>query len=123
MTGRVVGYQARLGVVFRLPRQPDLEIEFVIDTGFESTLTLRISAVAAMQLPFYQRIRANLADNSVRMVDVHKATILWDGQEEAVAVLAMGQRPLLGTMLLAGHDLAIHFEDGGDLSLLPFPSP
>lgn len=123
MMGRVAGHQARLGVVFRLPRQPDLEIEFVVDTGFEGTLTLPVSAVAAMGLPFYQRIRANLADDSLCMVDVHRARIRWDGQEAEVAVLAMGQRPLLGTMLLDGHDLSIHFVDGGNVSLQPFRSP
>ena len=120
MTGRVVGSQPRIGVVFRLPEQPDLEIEFAIDTGFEGALTLPVAAVAALRLPFYQRIPANLADDTVVMVDVHKATIAWRGHEIAVAVLAMGRRPLLGTSLLDGHDVAIHFEDGGVLSVVPF---
>jgi len=122
MTGRVVGHQARLGVAFRLRGQPDLEIQFVINTGFEGTLTLPESAVLAMQLPFYQRIRGNLADDGACMVAVHKATILWGGQEAEVAVLAMGQRPLLGTMLLDGHNLTIPFVDGGVLSLVPLQS-
>jgi clan AA aspartic protease len=120
MTGRVVGSQPRFGVVFRLPHQPDLEIEFVVDTGFEGGLTLPPAAVVAMGLPFYQRIPANLADDSTRMVDVYRATIVWNGYPLQVAVLAMGQRPLLGTALLDGHDLAIHFEDAGEVLLTPF---
>jgi clan AA aspartic protease len=120
MNGTVVGTQPRIGVTFKLAPQPDVQIEFVIDTGFEGTLTLPPPAVAAMGLPFYQRIRANLADGSVRMVDVHKATIRWHSRELDVAVLAMGTRPLLGTSLLEGSDLMVHFEDGGALSLVPF---
>jgi predicted aspartyl protease len=32
--GRIVGLQARVAVTFRRAGQPDLAIEFVVDTGF-----------------------------------------------------------------------------------------
>jgi len=35
----VVGLQILVGVVFRLPNRPDIEIEFVVDTGFEGALS------------------------------------------------------------------------------------
>ena len=120
MTGAVVGQQPHLGVVFVLSNQQHLSIEFVVDTGYEGALTLPETAVVALNLPFHQRISANLADDSSRRVDVHRATILWHDQPFAVAVLAMGQRPLLGTALLSGSDLHIHFEDGGPLALTLF---
>jgi predicted aspartyl protease len=46
--GQVVELQARIGVIFRLPGQPDLEIECVVDTGFEGALTLPPAAVSAL---------------------------------------------------------------------------
>ena len=50
MTGTVVHLHALLPVTFRLPDQPDLTIEFVVDTGFTGELTLPAPAVAAMGL-------------------------------------------------------------------------
>ncbi len=74
--------------MFRLSNQPDIEIEFVIDTGFEGALTLPPKAVAALGLPYYQEIDANLANDSSVSVDVYKASIVWNGKECNVAVLA-----------------------------------
>ena len=97
----------------RVPGQPDLQIECVIDTGFEGALTLPHAAVAALDLPYLTELAANLADDSDIHVDVHVATILWNGREREIAVLALGQRPLVGTALLAEHHLAVDFADGG----------
>jgi clan AA aspartic protease len=115
--GNVAGLQARVGVVFRLRNQPDLTIEFVVDTGFEGALTLPHRAVAALGLPFLEVRFANLADDSHAQVDIHQATIVWDGQEVDVAVLAMGTRPLLGTALLDGFNLSADFEDNGTVTV------
>jgi clan AA aspartic protease len=119
--GQVHGLQSGVGVVIRLPGQPDLQIEFVIDTGFEGALTLPIPAVAALQLPYLTRFDARLADGSVVRVRVHQETIVWDGKETDVALFAMGQRPLLGTSLLDGFNLSIDFTDGGAITLQRLP--
>jgi clan AA aspartic protease len=115
--GTVVGLQILIGVVFRLPNRPDLQIEFVVDTGFEGALTLPQNVVAALGLPALGQINANLADDSSAKVDVYQATILWHGQEVPVALLAMGKRPLLGTSLLDGFNLNADFEDQGVATL------
>lgn len=120
MNGYVSGQQPCLGITFVLPQGQQITIEFVVDTGYEGALTLPAQVVATLNLPFYQRISANLADDSSRNVDVHRATILWHDQTLNVAVLAMGQRPLLGTSLLNGSDLHVHFEDAGPLTITPF---
>lgn len=111
--GLVTGLQAHVGVVFRFTNQPDVEIEFVIDTGFEGALTLPPSAVAALGLPFFQEMNANLANDMSVQADVPVATIILEGQEIDVLVLAMGRRPLFGTALLAGKELAAQFVDNG----------
>jgi clan AA aspartic protease len=113
ISGLVTGLQAKVGVVFRLPNQPDVEIEFVVDTGFEGALTLPHAAVAALGLPFFQEMDANLANDASVQADVHVATIVRDGHEIDVLVLAMGRRPLLGTALLAGKELVAQFVENG----------
>jgi clan AA aspartic protease len=119
--GRVSGLQARASIPFRRSGQPDVAIEFVVDTGFEGALTLPPAAVTALGLPYLIDIDANLADDTRAKVAVHEATIEWDGAEVAVAVLAMGRRPLLGTALLDGRRLSIEFLDGGDVRIEPYP--
>lgn len=112
--GKVVDLQALAGVPFRLPDGQVLEIELVIDTGFAGALTLPTLAVNALGLPFLQEMEANLADDASIHVDVHLASIIWHSEEREVAVLAMGQRPLLGTALLDGFHLGADFTHEGE---------
>lgn len=111
--GIVVGLQARIGIIFRFEGRSDIEIEFVIDTGFEGFLTLPPATIAELGLPYFAKINANLADNSTIATNVHAATIIWNGRERDIVILAMGRRPLLGTALLEDSHLGIDFQDGG----------
>lgn len=100
--GTVVRLQAQISVILRLLERADVEIECIVDTGFEGFLTLPPSVVADLDLPYLININANLADNSSV-----------EGVERNVAVLAMGRRPLIGTALLEDYHLSIDFcEDG-----------
>ena len=78
-------------------------------------------AVAALGLALHQRIISKLADASRKMTDVYRATIDWDGAPPDVAVLAIGDRPLLGTALLDGYTLTIDSVASGTLRIQPFP--
>ncbi len=113
----VVGLQARMAVILRLPERLDLEIECVVDTGFEGFLTLPSAAITELDLPYAARIDANLADSSSVSTNVYFATIFWNGLERDIAVLGMGHRPLIGTALLADYHLGIDFYDGGTVVL------
>ncbi|MEH1803407.1 MAG: clan AA aspartic protease [Nostoc sp.] len=111
--GTVVGLQAHMSVILCLSELSNIEIECVIDTGFEGLLTLPSAVIDELGLPYIARIHANLADNSNIAVNVYLATILWNGVEREVAVLGMGRRPLIGTALLEDYHLSIDFCDGG----------
>lgn len=113
MTGRVENLHALVPVTFRLPGQPDLNIEFVVDTGFTEDLTLPLAAVVALGLPFSHELAISLANDTNDIVPVYDATILWDGDEREVRVFATGRRPLLGTALLAGSEFVAQFIQGG----------
>ena len=117
MNGKVYGRQPRIEVTLVLPDKRRVGIEFVIDTGFDGFLVLPVQAVTVLGLPFLYRLDANLADDRRRSTPVHGATIVSDGQEIDVQVLAMGKRPLLGTILMDDHRLVIPFRDGETLTV------
>lgn len=113
MQGRVENRHALFPVAFRLPNRSGISIECVIDTGFTDALCLPAPAVAALGLPYQFDFPASLADGSHVMLPVHEATILWNGIEQRVHVLATGNRPLIGTALLDGTELVVQFAEGG----------
>ena len=117
MNGKVYGRQPRIEVPLILPGQRQLAVEFVIDTGFDGFLMLPANAVMALGLPFLYRLDANLADDRRKSAAVHGAVILWNEQEIDVQVLALGRRPLLGTLLLEGYRITIPFHDGGEVTI------
>jgi clan AA aspartic protease len=117
INGSVVGLQAQIGVIFCLPGSPSLEIKYVVDSGFEGFLTLPPAAVTTLNLTYATRINANLADNSNIATDVYLGTILWNGIQRDVPVLAMGRRPLVGTSLLKDYHLGIDFYEGGTVAI------
>ena len=117
--GVVTEFRPTVSVALRLPGQPTLAIEFVVDTGFQGALTLPIAAVHALGLPFFMEIQTLPASGQPYYANLHSATILWNGQETMVTVLATGTRPLLGTTLLRGYDLFVAFEEGGEVLITP----
>jgi clan AA aspartic protease len=112
MHGVVIGLQARMSVIL-CGESSNVEIECVVDTGFEGFLTLPLTVIAELSLSYAGRIDANLADGSNVSTEVYWTEILWSGINREIAVLAMGSRPLMGTALLEDHHLSIDFCDGG----------
>jgi clan AA aspartic protease len=108
-----------LPVIFRRPGQPDLALEFVVDTGFTGALALPPAAVALLALPYVGEEAANLANDAEVQMSLHAATIVWNGVEQDVRVLAPGRRPLLGTALLDRNELLVRFTDGGLVTVDP----
>ena len=119
ISGHVSNLQAVVSVVIQLPDQPNLALDFVVDTGFTGYLMLPLPAVSVLNLQFLEDVRANLADDQEVLLPVYGATIYWYGEVRNVRVLAGGRRPLLGTALLAGHSLTIDFEEDGRVSIGP----
>ncbi|MEH2446547.1 MAG: clan AA aspartic protease [Nostoc sp.] len=113
ISGIVKNGRATVNIIFRLSNQPDFTIEFVIDTGFTEFFSLAPAAVTLLGFPFVYDMYANLADNGNVILPVHQATIIWNGEEREVNVLATGRRPLLGTALLDKHEFVIQFTEGG----------
>ena len=89
------------------------EVEAVIDTGFTGFLTLPPSLVADLGLVFQGTSEATLADGSWVSFDAYDATVLWDGEPRVVLIDEADTTPLVGMLLLNGHNLNIDVESGG----------
>ncbi len=105
ISGIVADGHAIVTIPFRIPNRVDFPIEFVVDTGVTDELCLPPEAIALLNLPFKYDMPANLADNSQVMLPVHKAIIIWNGEERDARVFPTGRRPLIGTALLDEHEL------------------
>jgi clan AA aspartic protease len=113
ISGIVTDLRAIVSVTFLLPNGSRFPFEFVVDTGFTGDLCVPAEAVALMGFPLLYGLPARLADNSQRLLPMHEAVVLWNGEERVVHVLATGKRPLLGTALLQNYQLVVQFVDGG----------
>jgi predicted aspartyl protease len=64
--GRVSGLHATVRVLIRSPLKSSAEVEFVIDTGFEGALAMPPDVVAELGLPYFEEMKAKLANSSLR---------------------------------------------------------
>ena len=119
ITGTVSRRHAFVNLVVRGPQGHSAETEFVIDTGFTGVLTLPPDACAALHLHFARYQPAGLADGSQVMLDVYEATLLWDGEERLVEVLAMDSAPLIGMTALEGFDVRLQVVENGLVTIEP----
>jgi len=116
---------ARLEAVLRLrvrgPAGAEAEIDAVVDTGYTGSLTLPASVVASLGLARRSGGRAVLADGSSRRFDTFAAEVGWGGSWRGVVASALGDEPLVGMGLLAGHELRVEVVAGGAVSVGPLP--
>lgn len=96
-------------------------IDAVVDTGFAGFMNLPKATVAALGLPWIVRDKTQLIDGRVVPVDLHLATVIWNGRPRPIQVQSLGTYTLIGMALLAGHDLAMRVTDGGAVSIEAIP--
>ena len=111
--------EAVLRMTIRGAEGEDLEIEAVVDTGFNGALTLPESLIASLRLPFRRRGRAMLADGSECLFDVYEAVVISEGEPRRISVDGADTPPLMGMALMAGCELLIQVVDGGKVTLSP----
>lgn len=116
---------ARYEVVLRLkvlgPSGAELEIEAVVDTGYTTSLTLPPQTIAVLKLKWDSQSETILGDGTVVAFDTYHGSIVWNGVERYIFVQAADTTPLVGTRLLAGHDLRARFEPGGQVEIEAIP--
>ena len=111
------GVNSALDAVVTLPIQGQagqtLEVDAVVDTGFNRFLTLPPTLVTELGLALTGANRVALADGSEVTVLSYDVTVLWDGKTRDVVAYAADTIPLVGMALLESHSLYVEVEDGG----------
>ncbi len=92
---------------------PKVTVDAVIDTGFTSFLSLPLSMITDLGLPWHYRDVGTLGDGSEVVFEIYKATVIWNGQNQIVDVAASEADPLVGMGLLYGFKLQIEAVEGG----------
>lgn len=115
----------RREIVIRLPVRSaagtEQEIETVVDTGFNGSLTLPPALISSLGLTRVMRGRTTLANGNVEEFDVYSANVIWDGAARSILVPAIGTAPLLGMNLLLGYDLRARIAIGGFVQIEAIP--
>ena len=106
-------YEAVIPLSLQGPAGQARQVEAVIDTGFTGFLTLPPSLVAELGLVFKGTSEATLADGSAVSFDAYDATVFWEGDPRVVLIDEADTTPLVGMLLLNGHNLNMDVEDGG----------
>ena len=114
-------YEAVVSLRIQGPDERMQDIEAVVDTGYNGFLTLSPAVVAELDLPLSHVREVILADDTVAELDVHRATVLWDGEPTDIPADIAGSTPLIGMLLLEGYRLIIDVEVGGRVAIQAMP--
>jgi clan AA aspartic protease len=94
-----------------------LEVEAVIDTGFDGELTLPPGTIRRLGYTFVGSAGGILADGSEVQFDYHEGRLLWHGAVRPMAVIAAEGQPLIGMALLRGSRLSVEALPGGEVTV------
>jgi clan AA aspartic protease len=122
ITGAISRRRAYINLTVRGPGGQEGDVEFLLDTGFNGAITLPPAACTLLALPYVRPQPTGLADGSRVLLDVHEATLLWDGRSRVVEVLAKDGTALIGMALLDGSDVRLQVTDGGLITIEPLQS-
>ena len=93
----------------------------ILDTGFNGFLTLPLPQIAKLGFPYQGSMRAVLGNGREAELDVFAGTVIWDGQVQAVMVLAADGSPLVGMGLLEGSRVMLDVTDNGPVAIDRLP--
>ena len=94
-------------------------VDAVIDTGFDGLLTVSSDLVSRLQLPFLETRSYELGDGNPVNLDIHRITVIWDGQDRDIEALVTHSGVLVGMSMLTGYTLFIDAIDGGAVRIEP----
>jgi clan AA aspartic protease len=96
---------------------PKITVDAIIDTGFTSFLSLPLSIITDLGLPWHYRDVGTLGNGSAVVFEIYKAAVIWDGQNQIIDVAASDTDPLVGMGLLYGFKLQIEAVEGGTVTI------
>jgi clan AA aspartic protease len=117
ITGAVRDLDARIELVIRGPGGRENRVEAVVDTGYNSSLSLPPAIVKSLGLIWGDIGRAILADGSECAYDLFEATIIWDRKLIDILVDELDCEPLVGMELLSGYELKVQVRNEGKVTI------
>jgi clan AA aspartic protease len=105
--------EAMMPIVVGNDNKPRQLVEALIDTGFTGFLSLPLSMIESLGLPWIFSDSVTLGDGSEVIFQMYRATVIWNGQLKVVDVAASESEPLLGMSLLYGFKLQIEAIERG----------
>lgn len=94
-----------------------LEVEAVIDTGFDGELTLPSGTIRRLGYPYAGSAGGILADGSEVQFEYHEGRVLWHGVVRPIAVIAAEGQPSIGMALLRSSHLSVEAVPGGEVTV------
>ena len=103
--------------VFGLTRREKIAV--VVDTGFTGHLLLPIDFINSLGLRRAGHRYGILGDGNIVAFQLHRAKVLWHGEEREVPVLGARSGSLVGMSLLRGSRLTLDVVPDGDVTIAP----
>lgn len=114
-------YEAIISVVVQGTASAQVEVEAIVDTGFNGHLSLPPAVITLLNLSWQGRGSAILGDGSSVLFDIYDATVEWDGEARQISVDGANGEPLAGMALLDGYELMIQVTPAGKVMINPLP--
>jgi predicted aspartyl protease len=114
-------HEAVVPLRFRGPGGAELDVDAVIDTAYTGLVILPPATISALNLVYQTDTLIRLGDGTARTVGVYDAEMEWDGVWRGILVTEIDSTPLIGTGLLARHELFIEFVPGGVVDITRMP--
>lgn len=96
-------------------RHGTVNVEFVVDTGFDGELTVPSRLLQELDTVFTSNHFVLLADSTRRDTPQFQIDLDWNEELRPTEIIALEGRPLLGNLLLYGCQLQIDMTDGGEV--------
>lgn len=94
-----------------------IQVEAVIDTGYNGFLTLPRTTIEELDLTFVGPARAALGDGNEVTMDLFLASVQWEDGLRDVLVLETDGGTLIGMAMLGGCRVVMDVEEGGGVSI------
>lgn len=76
-----------------------------------------LSIITKLDLTWHYRDVGTLGDGSEIIFELYKASVIWDGQNKLIDVVASDAEPLVGMGLLYGFKLQVEAVEGGRVTI------
>ena len=94
-----------------------LNVEFILDTGFDGDLSLPSALLAQLEATASEFRLIQAADGRGSQRQAYEVVLDWNDEDRITEVIVLENAPLLGVGLMEGSLLQAEMQTGGEVSL------